>query len=381
MKRRTQNSNQSKGIGLVELMISLAVFSVLMVWAYKSMMSTNNVTVSVVRQTQRTQHEMEVRRSLENVIEKIGYNPKLRAYELLAADPSNPDRHRVGVTGMYQDRSEIRFTSDENADGEIQANEQFRLWLAADETSDPVPVDASANGDICAKPAPDSPLPQANKLFALVNSVPVVLAENARCFEIRFFKKGLSGSEKCRKYFPDQPQSGSCASFDPNTGLCTSVTQAGACNQAPDANNWERLWAGATFYSYRAPALPDGTEAGEEAYYGFIRDEVEKIEFGVLLASGNSVERIVVEKKINNRAWQPRLAAACLPGMGALSCGSTSGGIPPTGGGSLPAGGGEPSITPIGTDPVTIPTPTGGGTSPGGTCKTNCTGRSGGGLY
>jgi len=139
-RRRHLRRNPSTAFGLVELMVTMVVLSIVMLGAYKFFVKSNRATSVIVKKTLLERQAVALKDELERSIRNMGQNPTLKEYD---TDPPDND-NRFGLTTAGP--GHVRFQSDDNGRyypatsqlstggdpaliGIIQEGERYGFWI------------------------------------------------------------------------------------------------------------------------------------------------------------------------------------------------------------------------------------------------------------
>ena len=243
-RRQHLRRKASVGFGLVELMVTMVVLSVVMLGAFKFFVKSNRTTSGVVKKTVLDRQAVALKEELERALRNMGHNPRLLEYN---TDPLVADE-RIGLTVAashyfrYQSDDNDRFfpataapsTSSEPAlTGTIENAESYGYWIVRSTTDVDIDnagttytarQDLSQDGKTLDDSPPCSPIPQdpsspdptlffhqphilvklkkdaraynpsGDSLWSspnaptLKDTMPQIVADNVTCFALRYYK-------------------------------------------------------------------------------------------------------------------------------------------------------------------------------------------------
>ena len=309
-------------MGMIELLVALLATSILLLGAYQFASRTTRLNADAVHEIKLTGELLALKRKIEKSLRNLGYNPSMVPYPLCTGTSPGcvPDAAplRIGITSAGFSR--LEFTSDDNGivyagvtetSGPVKASERYAYWIASktnpgtaidfegktNPTAEPcTPVGASFTERyaLFTKVKPTTPDVNAN-----VNTLPTedaVLADDVLCLEIRYYR-------------PGDPQI-----FERSwVRLCNS-TAIGKC--PPDITGPPGPTNLRSREHLPLPPFPGSgaTEPEQRAYFGKIRDDLRKIEMGILfrLKTGE-VRRIHLETRLSNPPWRDSVNDFQLP--------------------------------------------------------------------
>jgi hypothetical protein len=188
------------GFGLLDLMISTLVMSVLLVGFYKFAASSTRLTYLAASQTKVSDSGRALRHRLTAMFRNMGLNEELRPYPLCSGtspgcDPS-ANLHRFGISeAMF---SEIEYASDDDKNETVDSNKEIhRLFVAQDENSSPLSFEGLTDPtkEPCT-PRSGTVFTETYRLYERVGSDVRVLADHVLCFELRYLRDGDTATEK-----------------------------------------------------------------------------------------------------------------------------------------------------------------------------------------
>ncbi|MFH1018641.1 MAG: hypothetical protein V1798_10745 [Pseudomonadota bacterium] len=194
----------SAGFGLVDLVVSLLVMSVLMAGLYKLSASSTRMTYVTTKSGKMSRDALGLRYRLEMAFRNMGLNETPVVYPICtgAAGTYSPDGYGTcdpsPATKQFGFRSvnfsELEYASDDPANtsslGAVEAKEVRQIFMAKTPTSthwDALNI-TDPNKDPCTPLSGN--FSDTYNLYEAVGSDIQVLAQNVLCFEVRYFRDG-----------------------------------------------------------------------------------------------------------------------------------------------------------------------------------------------
>jgi hypothetical protein len=304
---------RNSGFGMAELLVGLVVMAIIMAVAFQFTLKTTRVTTFHGRTTKLSGDVAALQFRLTKMFREMGYNSNLVEYPLCCGTVA--ESTRFGPTNLKF--SEIEFTSDINPSGVagvVDAEEKYALWVAKKETPgthvnfDSITQDG---GEPCTSTS--GTFTETYTLFKKIGSEESILADKVLCFEVRYYRTGSSDAWE-KDWVQLCPADANC----PTPHWPADDTDVSHVPKATSSN-----FQVAEFL----PVGPGDPSFDETAYYTKIRNDVQKIQVGIVVQGAVNpnkdkdgtdpndryeIHRIVFDAHLANLPWLASISSVQL---------------------------------------------------------------------